>query len=95
MKKDFFKITRNKVLITIIIVILFLINVYTGIFGGPHLNVILLLPIIFFLIFTVYIKGLFAFIIVMISLIVEGIYLYSISCLSLSVYNKYLRKIKK
>jgi len=90
--KDFFKINKTKLLITIAILILFLINIFTGILGGPHLNLVMLLPIIFFLILTVYTKGLVAFIIVMISLIVEGIYLYFISCLSISVYNKYFRK---
>ena len=91
-RKDFFKINKNKILITTVILVLFAINIFTGIFGGPHLNIVLLLPIILFLIPTVYIKGLLAFIIVVISLIVEGLYLYFISCLSVSVYNKYLRK---
>jgi len=92
MKKDFFKINRNKILITEVILLLFLINIFTGIFGGPHLNFILLLPIIFFMLLTIYIKGFLAFIIVMISLVAEVFYLYFISCLSISVYNKYFRK---
>ena len=91
-RKEFFKINRNKILITTVILVLFAINIFTGIFGGPHLNVVILLPIILFLILTVYTKGLLAFIIVVISLIVEGLYLYFISCLSISVYNKYFRK---
>jgi len=91
-RKDFFKINKNKILITAVILVLFTINIFTGIFGGPHLNVVILLPIILFLILTVYTKGVLAFIIVVISLIAEGVYLYFISCLSVSVYNKYLRK---
>jgi len=93
-RKDFFKINKNKILITAVILVLFTINIFTGIFGGPHLNVVILLPIILFLILTVYTKGVLAFIIVVISLIAEGVYLYFISCLSVSVYNKYLRKNK-
>jgi len=93
-RKDFFKINKNKILITAVILVLFTINIFTGIFGGPHLNVVILLPIILFLILTVYTKGALAFIIVVISLIAEGVYLYFISCLSVSVYNKYLRKNK-
>ena len=92
MKKDFFKINRNKILITTVILVLFAINIFTGIFGGPHLNIVLLLPVFLFLILTVYTKGLLAFIIVVISLIVEIFYLYLISCISISVYNKYFRK---
>ena len=95
MNKELFKITKKKIFVTTIILILFAVNVYTGFFGGPHLNLILLLPIVFFLILTIYIKGLLAFIIVMFSLVVEGVYLYFISCISVSFYNKYLRKIKK
>ena len=95
MNKELFKITKKKIFVTTIILILFAVNVYTGFFGGPHLNLILLLPIVFFLILTIYIKGLLAFIIVMFSLVVEGVYLYFISCISVSFYNKYLRKSKK
>lgn len=91
-RKEFFKINRNKILITTVILLLFIINILTGIFGGPHLNVVLLLPIVLFLIPIFYIKGVLAFIMVLISLIAEAVYLYFISCISFSVYNKYFKR---
>jgi len=94
-RKEFFKITRNKVLITIFVILLFIINILTGVFGGPHFNLIIIFPLVLFTIPAIYIKGIIAFFSLIIGLIVEIIYLYSISCFTNSVYGKCFKKSQK
>lgn len=93
-RKEFFKLTKHKILITGIIILLFVINILTGIFGGSHFNLFIILPVIPFVIPVFYVNAVIAFIIIIVGLIVEAFYLYSISCFTTSIYNKYLKRLK-
>ena len=93
-KKEFFKFTRHKFLVIEIVILLFAINILTGIFGGPHFNFFIILPLALFTIPVFYLNAAIAFIIIILGVIVEVLYLYIVSCLTTSIFNRYLKRLK-
>jgi hypothetical protein len=90
-RKEFFQLTKYKILITEVVILLFLINTLTGVFGGPHFNFFIILPLALFTIPVFYLNAIIAFIVIVLGLIIEVIYLYAVSCFTVLIYNKCLR----
>lgn len=93
-REKFFQLTKNKILIAETVILLFLINILTGFFGGPHFNLFVIFPLALFTIPVFYLNAAIAFIVIILGLVVEVIYLYAVSCFTTSIYNKYLRRLK-